>query len=213
MKRIMLLKETNRGISELSLDDVMFSEQRTIFFTDDVNPDSCIELTKQLLWLDSQNNDEIRLVINSCGGSVSDGLIVYDTIMSLKSPITCICAGMAASMAAILFASGNKGRRFILPHSKIMIHEPLIQGGIGGSASSIERTAVSILETKKILNEILAKHTGKTLKEINKSTGYDNFMNAEQAVKFGIADAIVKSISDLDTLDAEPVNDDNDIDF
>lgn len=199
MKYVYVLKETSRGINALSLDDVMFSEQRTIFFTGEVNAESCAELTKQLLWLDSQSNDEIRLIINSGGGSVSDGLIVYDTMAALKSPITCICAGMAASMAAIIFAAGNKGRRFMLPHSKVMIHEPLIQGGVGGSASSIERTAVSILETKKILNEILAKHTGKKLKDINKATGYDNFMNAEQAVQFGIADAVITGIDNFDS--------------
>ncbi len=97
---------------------------------------------------------------------------------------------MAASMGAVILASGTKDHRFILPHSKVMIHEPLIQGGMGGSATSVKKTADSILETKSLINGILAKHTGKTVKEIDKATSFDNFMNAEEAVKFGICDEI-----------------------
>ena len=100
------------------------------------------------------------------------------------------CTGMASSMGAVILAGGQKGRRFILPHSKVMIHEPLISGGMGGSATSIKRTADSILETKAITNGILAKHTGKTVKEIDKATAFDNFMNAKEAVEFGICDEI-----------------------
>ena len=100
------------------------------------------------------------------------------------------CIGMAASMGAVILAGGQKGRRYILPHSKIKIHEPLIQGGLGGSATSIKKTADSIIETKAITNGILAKHTGKTVEEIDEATAFDNFMNAKQAVEFGICDEI-----------------------
>ena len=116
--------------------------------------------------------------------------MLYDVITSLKTEINMYCTGMAASMAALLFASGKKGHRFILPHSKTMIHEPLIAGGVGGSASSIHDISESILETKKICNEILAKHTGKSLEEINKVTMHDHYMNAEESVKFGMCDGI-----------------------
>ena len=116
--------------------------------------------------------------------------MIYDIIQSYPYELRIVCIGLAASMGAILLAGGRKGKRFILPHSKVMIHEPLITKGFGGSATSIEQKAKTILEVKRELNEILAKHTGKTLEEINKATAFDNFMSAEEAVEFGICDAI-----------------------
>ena len=111
-------------------------------------------------------------------------------------PVYMYCTGMAASMAALLLAGGQPGRRFILPHSKTMIHEPLLTGGVGGSATSIRNISDSILETRKIVNGILAKHTGKTLKEVNKATSFDNYMNAEKSVEFGICDRVVTSLTE-----------------
>ena len=118
------------------------------------------------------------------------GLVIYDCIQASEVEINMICAGTAASMAAIIFAGGQKGHRYILPHSKVMIHEPLLAGGVGGSATSIKNISDSILETREIVNGILAKHTGKTVKEINKATSFDNYMNAEEAIKFGLCDKI-----------------------
>ena len=108
--------------------------------------------------------------------------------------INIICAGMAASMAAIILAGGQKGYRYILPHSKVMIHEPLLSSGLGGSATSIKNISDSILETREIVNSILAKHTGKSLSEVNKATSFDNYMNAEEAIAFGLCDAITMHI-------------------
>ena len=109
-------------------------------------------------------------------------------------PVYMYCTGMAASMAAVLLAGGQPGRRYILPHSKTMIHEPLLSGGVGGSATSIRNISDSILETRSIVNGILAKHTGKSIKEINKATSYDNYMNAEKSVEFGICDKVVQGL-------------------
>ena len=133
---------------------------------------------------------DVTIYLNSPGGEVAAGLMIYDIIQSYPYELRIVCIGLAASMGAILLAGGRKGKRFILPHSKVMIHEPLITKGFGGSAISIEQKAKTILEVKRELNEILAKHTGKTLEEINKATAFDNFMSAEEAVEFGICDAI-----------------------
>lgn len=130
----------------------------------------------------------IKLFINSNGGEVNSGLLIYDLIRSYPYDIDIHCTGMAASMAAILLAGGKKGHRFILPHARVMIHEPLIANGFGGSATAIEQTAKDILEIKSNLNEILANHTGKSIDEISKATSYDNYMSADEAIDFGICD-------------------------
>ena len=131
-----------------------------------------------------------RFLINSSGGEVTAGLGIYDLIQDYPYDIDLYCVGRAASMAAVILAGGKPGHRFILPHSSVMIHEPLIVGGMGGSASTVEKTAKSILTTRDTLNGIIAKHTGKTLKEVNKATESDNWMTAEEAIKFGICDEI-----------------------
>lgn len=133
---------------------------------------------------------DVEIILNSPGGEVSAGLVIYDIIRSYKNKITMYCTGIAASMGAVIFAGGQKGRRFILPHSKVMIHEPLIAGGLGGSATTIEKTAQTILETKSVLSKILSRHTGKTVEQINEAIVFDNYMSAEEAVKFGICDEI-----------------------
>jgi ATP-dependent Clp protease protease subunit len=120
--------------------------------------------------------------------------MIYDLITSAKMPVNTYCVGMAASMGALLFASGTHGRRYILPHSSVMIHEPLIQYGVGGSASTIKNTAESIIKTRDQLNTILAQHTGKTKEEVDKATEFDHFMTAEEAVEFGLCDQIMISL-------------------
>ena len=151
-------------------------------------------IVAQLLYLQDESDEPIYLYINSNGGEVDAGLYIYDVLQSLTVPVYTYCTGIAASMAALLLAGGQQGRRFILPHSKTMIHEPLLVGGVGGSATSIRNISDSILETRKIVNGILAKHTGKSLKEVNKATAYDNYMNAEKSVEFGICDKVVTSM-------------------
>ena len=187
-----VIKKTNSGIQNLSLDAVLL-DRRKVFLSGGIDL-----VVKQLLFLESMDEREpIQLIINSPGGEVLAGLYLYDQLKGMKVPIDIYCAEMAASMAAILLAAGKKGHRFILKHSKVMIHEPLISsssGGISGSASSIAKSAESIMQTKRDLVAILSQDTGRSEKEIEKAVSYDNFMTAEEAVKFGICDKIVERI-------------------
>ncbi len=185
-----ILEETYNGNTNIDLRTKLFTEGK-IFLDGEVTDAMANNFVLEMMYL-ANHAESVNLYINSPGGSVNAGLAIYDVLQACceKIEINFYCVGTAASMGAVLFAGGKKGHRFILPHSSVMIHEPLIAGGMGGSATTIKKTADSILETKKIINEILAKHTGKTIKEINKATEYDNFMNAEEAVAFGIADEI-----------------------
>ena len=182
--------ETNAGIRPVDLMTKHLTN-RKLFLTGEVDDYMANNFVSELLYL-AQSDCPVDIYINSPGGSVDAGLVIYDTIQACsgKMDINMYCIGMAASMGAVILAGGQKGRRYILPHSKVMIHEPLIQGGLGGSATSIKKTADSIIETKAITNGILAKHTGKTVEEIDEATAFDNFMNAKQAVEFGICDEI-----------------------
>ena len=166
---------------------------RCIFLSGDINSDMANDFLSELLFLE-QDNDPITIYINSPGGEVNAGLMIYDAIQGSNLKIDMICTGRAASMAAVILAAGQKGRRYIFPHSKVMIHEPLIANGVGGSATSIKNISESILETKEIVNGILAKHTGKSIEEINDATGFDNYMDAKEAIKFGICDHITHYI-------------------
>lgn len=182
--------ESANGIREESL----YTRQlmnRNVFIQGEVNADMANNILNQVMFLMENDCDkDINIFINSGGGEVTSGLMIYDMIQELGTHINMYCTGMAASMAAVLLAGGQKGRRFILPHSKTMIHEPLIEGGLGGSATSIKTISNSILETKDIINEILAKHTGRSIEEIDTATSFDNYMNAEESVKFGLCDGI-----------------------
>lgn len=186
-------RESTNGVQQIPLITDLFTS-RKIFLFGEIDEAMVRSFTMQLMSLLEDERSEINIYINSNGGEVNSGLAIYDLIQSCKAPVNLYCIGMAASMGALIFASGKKGHRFILPHSKVMIHEPLIPYGVGGSASSIKSTADSILQTKELLNGILAKHSGKTIKEINKSTDHDNFMTAEEAIAFGLCDRIVDSI-------------------
>lgn len=185
-----VLEDTYSGMREFNLQTKHFTN-RKLFLTGLVDERMANQFVSEFLYL-IQSDEPIDIYINSPGGSVNSGLVIYDIIQSCdgKLPINMYCTGMAASMAAVILAGGQKGRRFILPHSKCMIHEPLMTGGAGGSATSIQKTAESIMETKAILNGILAKHTGKNIDEINESTAFDNYMNAEDAVAFGLCDEV-----------------------
>lgn len=180
--------EDSRGIHQLELSAVHLSKGR-IFIEGEIDMSTADRFAGAMLHL-SDEQRPVSIFINSTGGMVDAGLMMYDVIQSYGGEINMFCTGLAASMAAVLLAGGQKGRRFILPHSKVMIHEPLIAGGMGGSASTIERTAKNILDVKRLVNGILAEHTGKSLTEINKATSTDNFMDARQAVAFGICDEI-----------------------
>lgn len=181
--------ETNAGIREVALATKHLAK-RKVFLIGEVNKESVNQLVSQLMYLCDSSDEEINLYINSGGGEVNAGLILYDVIQSIKVPINIYCMGMAASMAAVILAGGEKGRRFILPHSKTMIHEPLIRDGVGGSATSIRNLSESILETRELVNSLLAKHTGKSLEEVNEATAFDNYMNAQESIDFGLCDEI-----------------------
>lgn len=183
-------EETCNGLHEVQLLTKHLSN-RKLFLTGEVTEEMANDFVSKMIFL-SQSDEPVDIYINSPGGSVNAGLVIYDVIQDCegKIPINIYCVGMAASMGAVILAGGQKGRRFILPHSKVMIHEPLIAGGMGGSATSIKKTAESILETKAITNGILAKHTGKTVEEIDEATSFDNFMNATEAIDFGLCDEI-----------------------
>ena len=183
--------ESARGTRELALRTRHLMKRR-IFLDGSIDRESANDFLSQLLYLEEVSDEPIDILINSPGGEVNAGLLIYDAIRGSEAVINLYCTGMAASMAAIILAGGQTGRRFILPHSKVMIHEPLIRDGVGGSATSIRNISESILETRDICNGLLAKHTGKSLEEVNEATSFDNYMNAEQAVDFGICDSIVE---------------------
>lgn len=186
------LHESSRGTVVLPVKSKLLSE-RNIFVTDQITSELAVNFVQQLMYL-SEEDKPVNVYINSPGGEVTAGLLMYDAIQSFEGELNLICMGNAASMAAVLLAAGQKGRRFITPHGKVMIHEVLVKDGIGGSATNIAEISKSILETRDLVNGILAKHTGKSLKEINKQTSFDNFMNAEKAIAFGICDKVVNNV-------------------
>ena len=165
-------------------------KERIIFLCGPINDAVANTVIAQLLFLDSQDpKKEIKLYINSPGGSVTAGLAVYDTMQFVKSDVSTICVGIAASMAATLLAAGKKGRRFVLPNSEILLHQ--VMGGAEGQAVEIEISARHIIKVKDRLNKILAKHTNQSLKQIEKDTDRDFFMTAEEAKEYGLVDEII----------------------
>lgn len=164
-------------------------EDRIIFLSGEINDQVANSVVAQLIYLEGKNPDkDIFMYINSPGGSVSAGLAIYDTMNYIKCDVSTICIGMAASMAAVLLSSGAKGKRICLPHSEVMIHQPL--GGAQGQQSDIEIQAKHISKTRDILNKILAENTGKTVAVLQKDTDRDNYMDAKTALKYGLIDKI-----------------------
>lgn len=181
-------KETN---GERSYD--IFSrllKDRIILLSGEIDDNSANSVIAQILYLDSLNNEDINIYINSPGGSVTAGMAIYDTMNFVKSDVSTICLGMAASMGAFLLSSGTKGKRFALPNSEIMIHQPL--GGVEGQATEIKIVAEQILKTKNKLNKILAKNTGQNIKKIENDTDRDHFLDATEALEYGIIDKVIK---------------------
>ena len=166
-------------------------KDRIIILRGEITDESANSVVAQLLYLDSLNQDDISLYINSPGGAVTAGMAIYDTMNFVKSDVSTICLGMAASMAAFLLSSGTKEKRFCLPNSEVMIHQPL--GGAQGQATEIKIAAEHILNLKEKLNKILSKNTGQDIKQIEHDTDRDNFMNAEEAKEYGIIDQILIS--------------------
>lgn len=187
----MVVEQSGRGERSYDIYSRLLKE-RVIFMVGPVNDQTANLIVAQLLFLESENPDkDISLYINSPGGSVSAGMAIFDTMQFIKCDVSTLCTGMAASMGAFLLAAGTKGKRFSLPNSRIMIHQPL--GGAQGQASDIEIQAREILYLRERLNGILAEQTGKTLEQIGKDTDRDNFMSADAAVEYGLIDKVLTS--------------------
>ncbi|MBL7473057.1 ClpP family protease [Robertkochia sediminum] len=171
------------------IDEALLGE-RKVFLWGEVDDDSAKHVIDRLLYLDSLNNDEIQLIINSPGGYVTSGMAIHDTMKSIKSPVSTVCTGLAASMGSILLSAGEKGRRFVYPYARVMIHQP--SGGARGQASNIEIQAREILKTKEIGAKILADNCGQSMDKIMKDFNRDYWMNAEESLEYGIVDGILK---------------------
>ncbi len=166
---------------------------RIIVLSDEVNDATASIVVAQLLFLESQDSEkDIYLYINSPGGSITSGMAIYDTMQYVKCDVSTICVGMAASMGAVLLAGGAKGKRIALPHSEIMIHQPLIGGGLSGQCTDIKIHSDHLVKTRDKLNKILAHDTGKTIEEIAEATERDNYLSAQEAVEFGLIDKVIE---------------------
>ena len=185
----MVVEQTGRGERSYDIFSRLLND-RIIFLSDEVNDATASLVVAQMLFLEAQDpTKDISFYINSPGGSVTAGMAIYDTMQYIKCDVSTICIGMAASMGAFLLAAGTKGKRIALPHSEIMIHQPL--GGAQGQASDIKIRAELILRTRDMLNKILSEKTGKPIEQIEKDTDRDNFMTAEQALAYGLIDRII----------------------
>ena len=186
----MVVEQTARGERAYDIYSRLLKE-RVIFIVGQVEDHMANLVVAQLLFLESENPDkDIALYINSPGGSVSAGLSIYDTMQFIKPDVSTMCVGQAASMGAILLAGGTKGKRYALPHSRMMIHQPL--AGFQGQASDIDIHAREVLETRDRLNRILSKHTGQTVEKIGRDTERDNFMGGDAAVTYGLIDRVME---------------------
>ena len=186
-----VIEQTGRGERSYDIYSRLLKD-RIVFLGTEVEDGVANSIIAQLLFLESEDPEkDIHLYINSPGGSVTAGLAIYDTMQYIKSPVSTICVGLAASMAAVLLSSGAKGKRLALPNAEMMIHQP--SGGTRGQATDIEIHARNILKTRERLNRILAAHTGRDIEDVARDTERDNFMTAEEALQYGLIDRIIDS--------------------
>lgn len=185
--RLQTMEKTNKVQDRI---DSKLLEERKVFLWGMVDDDSARHVVDRLMYLDALSQDEIKFYINSPGGYVTSGFSIYDTIREIKSPVSTICTGLAASMGSILLSAGKKGKRYIQPHARVMIHQP--SGGARGVASDIEITAQEILKTKEISARILAENCGQKFEKVMKDFNRDHWMSAEESVAYGIVDSILK---------------------
>ncbi len=182
--------KSSNGISLIPMETRLLS-QRKIFIEGEINAESACSFIKQLMFLSIEDQREpIDVIINSSGGEINSGMMIYDAIQTCKVSVKTYCVGKAYSMAAVIFASATKGR-YMLPHSELMIHEPLILNQISGSSSSIKSISDSLVETAGRMNEILAKHTGRTIEEVEKATSYNHYFSPKESIEFGLCDKII----------------------
>ena len=184
-----IVRETSSGYFSCTIQDEML-KSREIECVGEISPETVYELTRQLRFLQREDPAaEITMYINSPGGEVNSGLALYDAMQAVSCPIRTVCMGSAASMGAVIFAAGDM--REIFPHGRVMIHDPLIRGGVGGSALQLQSVSKDLLKTREVLCTILAERTGRSQKEIYKKTAKDTWFDAQEAVKFGLADRVV----------------------
>lgn len=192
-----VIEQSGRGERAFDIYSRLLKE-RIIFLVGPVNDHTANLVVAQMLFLESENPDkDIFFYINSPGGSVTAGMSIFDTMNFIKPNVSTLCLGQAASMGAFLLSAGTKGKRFALPNSRIMIHQPLISGGLGGQASDIEIHARELIKIKQKLNEFLAKHTGQPLEKVERDTDRDNFMSAEAAQEYGLIDQVIATREDV----------------
>jgi len=197
----MVIETSGRGERAYDIYSRLLRE-RVIFLVGPVNDSTANLVVAQLLFLESENPDkDIHFYINSPGGSVTAGLSIYDTMQFIKPDVSTLCVGQAASMGAFLLTAGAKGKRYCLPNSRVMIHQPM--GGFQGQASDIEIHAKEILFTKQRLNEMMAKHTGQPIERIERDSDRDNFLSAKEAVDYGIIDKVLESRTEIAKKDAK----------
>ncbi len=186
-----VVEQTNRGERSYDIFSRLLND-RIIMLSEEINDVTASLVVAQLLHLEGQDPDkDISLYINSPGGSITAGMAIYDTMNYIKCDVSTICIGMAASMGAFLLSSGAKGKRFALPNAEIMIHQPLIGGGLSGQATDIQIHTNHLMRTKEKMNRILAQNTGKTYEEVQRDTERDNFMYAEEAKEYGLVDKVI----------------------
>ena len=191
-----VIEQSGRGERAFDIYSRLLKE-RIIFLVGPVNDHTANLVVAQLLFLESENPDkDIYFYINSPGGSVTAGMSIYDTMKFIKPDVQTLCLGQAASMGAFLLSAGTKGKRFALPNSRVMIHQPLISGGLGGQASDIEIHARELLKLKEKLNQMLAEQTGESLEQIERDTDRDNFMSAQEAADYGLIDKVITTRAD-----------------
>ena len=186
-----VIEQTSKGERSYDIYSRLLKD-RIIFLGDEVNDDTASIVVAQLLFLEAEDPEkDIHLYINSPGGSVTAGMAIYDTMHYIKSDVSTVCIGMAASMGAFLLAGGAKGKRYLLPNAEVMIHQP--SGGAKGQATEIEIAAKNIIRTKEKLNRILAENTGKSYEQMCIDTDRDNWMSAKEAVEYGLVDSVIES--------------------
>lgn len=182
--------KSSSGISLVPLSSRLMTE-RKIFIEGSIDHETALDFVKKVMYLNSEDSSApIDVFVNSHGGEINSGMLMYDVIESSSAPIRMFCIGCAYSMAALLFAGGRHGR-YMLPNSKLMIHEPLLGNSVSGNASSIKSISETLLENKKLLVDILVEHSGKSEEEVEKALSFDNFMTAQESIDFGICDSIV----------------------
>lgn len=184
-----IIEKTNAGERAYDIYSRLLKD-RIIFISGEIDDDLANCVISQLLFLDSKNHEDINLYINSPGGNITSGMAIYDTINYIKSDVSTICVGMAASMASVLLSSGKKGKRYILPNAEVMIHQPL--GGAQGQATDIKIAAERIIKLKEKLNRILSDNTHQPIEKIYEDTERDNFLSAKEAKEYGLIDDIIK---------------------